>query len=521
MDLADLLRQHQRDLIQIWGARVLADPAVPEANRQPAPALLDHVPELIARVIRLLDRDAGEVRDMERVGRSAGQGDESQAHADDRLAARYALPSALKELSHLRAAVFELCARERAAIPNQQLLLLNAQLDEAMVMAAVRLHEAAQAELRAGQAALARVSQERDATLATLETFMASAPVGFAVVDRDLRYVRINETLARMNGAPAAAHLGKRVPDVIPRYAEQAEALLRRVLETGQSVVGLHVAVADGDRDRHLLASYYPLHAADGQVTSVGAVVIDITDQKRAEQELLKDVELRERFMAILGHDLRSPLAAILLSAQALLRNEGVPPGYIRGLQRIKSSARRAERLVRDLVDLVRSRQGAGIPLRPEPLDLKNVCEDVIAEVNAAYEDRKIELVARGSCNGRWDPDRVAQLAANLLTNAVTYSPPETPVTVQVDGRPAQAVFLRVHNQGPAIAPELLPSLFDPFRRGSGDALEQAQHGLGLGLHIARQIALAHGGRIDVESTAEAGTTFTVVLPREPVTSAR
>lgn len=106
------------------------------------------MPDLIDRVIRILDRGAAERADGEQIGRAAGQGDESRAHADHRLAAQYRLPSALRELSHLRAAILQLCVRERAQISNEEWLLLHADLDEVMVLAAVRLHDAGQAELR-------------------------------------------------------------------------------------------------------------------------------------------------------------------------------------------------------------------------------------------------------------------------------------------------------------------------------------------------------------------------------------
>jgi PAS domain S-box-containing protein len=343
--------------------------------------------------------------------------------------------------------------------------------------------------------------------------FMASAPVGIGVVDRQLRYLRINETLARMNGVPATDHIGKRVPDVLPQFAEQAESLVRHILDTRRPVTGLQIEVPGREDLRHLLASYYPLARPDGEVDAVGGVVVDITEQKRAEQELRKDAELRERFMGILGHDLRTPLTAILLSTQTLLRNEGLPASYARSLQRIKNSARRAERMVNDLLDLVRSRQGGGIPIVAQPLDLNDVCQDVVAEVNATYPERKIQTVRHGGGKGRWDPDRIAQLVANLLTNAIVYSPPDTNVTVEVDGRDVRLVTLRVHNQGRPIPPELMPVLFDPFRRGKSESVDQPR-GLGLGLHIAYEIARAHGGDISVQSAPESGTTFTVALPR-------
>jgi signal transduction histidine kinase len=131
--------------------------------------------------------------------------------------------------------------------------------------------------------------------------------------------------------------------------------------------------------------------------------------------------------------------------------------------------------------------------------------------------DRRIELEVLGDAHGTWDPGRMAQVISNLVSNAVAHGAPYAPVTVQIDATGDDHVDLSVHNEGPPIPPELLPVLFEPFRRGTGD---KSPRGLGLGLYIVRQLVEAHGGTVDVRSTAPEGTTFTIELQRTlPVTS--
>jgi signal transduction histidine kinase len=242
----------------------------------------------------------------------------------------------------------------------------------------------------------------------------------------------------------------------------------------------------------------------------------DITERRKAEDEQRREATFRERFIGVLGHDLRTPLSAVVLSANGLLRSERLPEGLVRPLQRIAASARRMERMIGDLLDFARSREGGGIPLSVEPVDFAALCESVVDEVGATYPDRVIELTAHGECHGQWDPHRVAQALQNLLVNALNYSMPEMPVEVEL-GCSGDQARLRVSNQGAPIPRDLLPVLFDPFRRGMQDgAPQRSSQGLGLGLFIVKQIVEAHGGAIQVSSEAAQGTTFIVVLPRRP-----
>jgi signal transduction histidine kinase len=253
------------------------------------------------------------------------------------------------------------------------------------------------------------------------------------------------------------------------------------------------------------------------------AVVESVTTYARAStreleterQQLRHALEFRDRVLGIVSHDLRNPLNAITLSAAMLLRRGNLDERVRQNLQRIVSASDRAHRLIRDLLDYTRARLGNGIPLEPRPCDLGEVAQQVVDEVALAFPERTLHFVraTERDLRGEWDPDRLAQVVTNLIRNAVQHSPEGTPVrvTVHADER---SVGVDVHNEGPPIAPELLPTLFEPFTQGS----ERHSHegNMGLGLYISSELARAHGGRLEVEARQEDGTTFRLVLPRTP-----
>jgi sigma-B regulation protein RsbU (phosphoserine phosphatase) len=255
-------------------------------------------------------------------------------------------------------------------------------------------------------------------------------------------------------------------------------------------------------------------------VRMVGAMQ-DISERKHAEQErqrLLQEAHRRAEFeqqlMGIVSHDLRNPLSAILMAGSLLLRREDTQPWQAKTAARIVSSAERAHRMIRDLLDFTQARLGSGIPVRPAPIDLHELAYQVVEEARTAHPERELLLTRLGDGLGSWDADRIAQVLSNILGNALRYGQEDTPVRIETEGQREQ-VFLRVHNQGTPIAPELLPHLFEPLTRG-GTRLGHSDRSIGLGLYIVRQIVLAHGGTVEVHSTAAEGTTFTVRLPRAP-----
>jgi signal transduction histidine kinase len=218
----------------------------------------------------------------------------------------------------------------------------------------------------------------------------------------------------------------------------------------------------------------------------------------------------RDQFIGILSHDLRNPLGAIMAGAGLLAVPDDNPPRRSRAVTRIMSSAQRMERMIGDLLDMTRTRLGGSIPLRRGPADLQPLCEDAVVEIRGFHPEPVVRLHTSGDLRGEWDGDRLSQMIGNLLANAIQHGG-GTPVTLTAH-QDGDSLTLAVHNGGPPIPPDLLPVVFEPLARGQG---APASHSIGLGLFIARAIASAHGGDIEVSSSAYAGTTFTVTLPRK------
>lgn len=222
----------------------------------------------------------------------------------------------------------------------------------------------------------------------------------------------------------------------------------------------------------------------------------------------------RQMFLAILGHDLRGPLNAMSLMAGALSQTRQLDAESSRMASRIVASAVAMGGMISDLLDFTSSGVGAGMPLSPASMDLKYLCQEVAEEIRAAHPTRALNFHAHGEFAGEWDAARLRQVVSNLLENAIQHGAESSPVDVSLEAD-ATEVRLAVRNGGPPIPPDALPTIFDPLVRGSPELQKQRRPGsIGLGLYIAREIVTAHGGAIDVKSSTDAGTVFTVRLPR-------
>jgi signal transduction histidine kinase len=222
----------------------------------------------------------------------------------------------------------------------------------------------------------------------------------------------------------------------------------------------------------------------------------------------------KEMFLAVLGHDLRTPLGAIMMSSQFMLDIGDLEEPHRTLTTRIVRTSRRMNRMVGDLLDFTRSRLGSGLPIVRAEMDLAKEASHAVEEMTAAHPESKLHLDSSGDLHGNWDCARVGQVLANLLGNAVQHGSPKTMIGVTLRGD-VDEVVLRVHNRGPAIAASRLPGLFSPFTRlGPSEPSARDSTSLGLGLYIAERIVTAHGGTIDVTSSHDAGTAFTVRLPR-------
>jgi PAS domain S-box-containing protein len=257
----------------------------------------------------------------------------------------------------------------------------------------------------------------------------------------------------------------------------------------------------------------------NGEPAEMFGTGLDITARKQAEQtraQLLEEAKQRSLFdqqiLGIVSHDLRNPLTAIVYSAATLARRESLDERSRKSAERIQSSAQRASRMVSDLLDFTQARLGGGIRVTRKEADLAEIARAVLAELEASQPSRKLTLQVSGAVLGVWDSDRLAQVVQNLAGNALSYSPADSEVSVEIRGA-GQEVRLSVHNTGAPISPELMSRLFEPMQRGSS-ATDQTRS-VGLGLYIVKALVEAHEGRVEVQSTTGRGTTFTVHLPRD------
>ena len=225
--------------------------------------------------------------------------------------------------------------------------------------------------------------------------------------------------------------------------------------------------------------------------------------------ERTEALRINEMFMAVLSHDLRTPLMSITAAATVLKRQPEADKIEAMA-ERVLSSSQRMSGMIEDLLDVTRIRQAGGLALQPAPADMQALVERVLDEIRTSFPQRAIDCTLEGELAGNWDGERLCQVVTNLVGNAVHHGSETEPVQVLVDGRCPDTLVLEVANGG-TIAPDLLPHLFDPFR--GRERAPGRQQGLGLGLFIAHQIVRAHGGRIDV-SSQDGVTRFRVLLPR-------
>ncbi len=222
----------------------------------------------------------------------------------------------------------------------------------------------------------------------------------------------------------------------------------------------------------------------------------------------------REMFVAVLSHDLRTPLQTVLLTMAQLLAAPSLDAPQKKALHRARRSTERMNRMIDDLLDFTRSRMGAGVGIVIRDMDVAAVVREAVDEVAVAFPASQFTATVDGPMPGRCDPDRLKQVLGNLLTNAAEYGLDSAPIVVAAHGTTSEVV-IEVRNHGSVIAPDDLPGLFGPFKRlRQGESPDADPRHLGLGLYIADQIVAAHGGRIDVTSTATDGTCFAVRLPR-------
>jgi signal transduction histidine kinase len=227
----------------------------------------------------------------------------------------------------------------------------------------------------------------------------------------------------------------------------------------------------------------------------------------------------RDTFLAILGHDLRSPLAAIANSSLYLGSPGLLPQGTsLDAVRRIDRSAAKMNSMIKDLLEYTRSRLGRTIPISPEPASMDQICRLAFDEIRAAHPERIFRLETAGELHGHFDGERLQQVLSNLLNNAVRHGSRGEPITLRAYGEPSQ-VTVQVRNHGRPIPQDQLQVIFNPLVQipaGVAEDGDDLSGSLGLGLYIAREIVTSHGGTMLAESSERDGTVFSARLPRHP-----
>ena len=357
----------------------------------------------------------------------------------------------------------------------------------------------------------------------TLEDLYEGAPFGYLSLAPDGVITKVNATLSRWLGFAEGALLGKRLRDLLTLpgrvvYETNVAPVLR--LQGGFEEVVLDLVTAAGET-LPVMISAVERRDGDGEVLSTRVGVMRGRERRGYERALAgreaaalgrltnerEASQMREQFIAVLGHDLRNPLASIL-GAVRLLRREGQNEKSLKILGMMETSVDRMAGLIDDVMDFARGRLGSGIGLQRTVGMLEPVLRHVVEELEANHPSRDLvrdfDLPEPVSV----DAGRISQLISNLLGNALTHGDPKGPVTLGAVAR-GGALRLWVVNGGPAIPANAMERLFHPFFRGE---VRASQQGLGLGLHIASEIAKAHGGTLTAASD-ETETRFTFDLP--------
>jgi signal transduction histidine kinase len=371
------------------------------------------------------------------------------------------------------------------------------------------------AQRAAGLITEMRLRQRLEEESRLLKAILDQVPAGVIVVGSDGAIRTSNRAVDSIwRGSRAPGRIDElqpgRVRDAEGRPLDPAEYPLSLAFkERRETTRELQVMRGDGTNG-YLLSSAAPVLDDRGQLIAAVVAFVDITELKETQHRLESEAAFRERLLGVLGHDLRNPLAAILMSARRLEGRTDLPGGAAATVGRVASSASRMRRMIDELLDFVRARTGGQLPMKIAPVDLRHVLEEVMAEAEMRGALDRLSVKAEGDLEGEWDSDRLTQMLGNLISNALRYGTPDTPVLIDAHGHPDE-VTVAVVNQGAEIPPERRERLFEAFARGPG----QHGEGLGLGLFIVEAVARSHGGRVEL-SSGEGRTSFLVRLPRHP-----
>jgi signal transduction histidine kinase len=341
-----------------------------------------------------------------------------------------------------------------------------------------------------------------------LEAVIDELPIAIVVTDIKSGGVALQNP--RMRELIGGGPLTPRRLDGSP-YEDGSDPLGRAARE-GKIIRGEQLRLErDGQPPATVIADAAPVRDHDGRVLGAVAVFHDISEARRTDAGRRDAAQFRDVFVGALGHELRNPLSVITAGSASLSRR--VTSGAdLKLVSRMSSSAHRMERMVAQLLELVQLRLGNGLELDRQRFDLGKLARNVLDQIDVMQPERMIELTTEGELAGTWDRERLAVVIHDLVENAIEHGRTDALIKVMVSCHDHEAI-LEVHNEGNPIPPDFLPLIFDPFRRAE-ERKRTKSAGLGIGLYLAMQTVRAHGGNIEVTSSADAGTVFRVTLPR-------
>lgn len=333
------------------------------------------------------------------------------------------------------------------------------------------------------------------------------------VKDLEGRYLLANRQCHLKLGAPSALVLGRTDRDFLPReVADAIQANDRQVAQRGEPHEFEETVPGPGGA-RTFLSIKFPLRDDAGQIQAVGVIATDISRHKQVEQEQREAVRRRDQFLAMLSHELRNPLGAIL-NAICVMERENAGAAMSESCHVVSRQGQQMARLLDDLLDVSRITQNK-IDIRKQVLDLRTTVEDAVQSVQPMIEQRQQVLSVQVTDRPLFvegDPSRLQQIQVNLLNNAAKYTPPGEQVWLTLENDQGQAV-IRVRDNGVGIEPQMLEGVFDLFVQGH-DSLDRSCGGMGVGLTLVRSIVELHGGQVRAYSAGPgSGSEFVVRLP--------
>jgi len=357
-----------------------------------------------------------------------------------------------------------------------------------------------------------------------IEAIYRNAPAGLCVLDRDLRFVRINDRLAEINGIPVAEHIGKTVGELLPELANSIEPNLRQVIENGEPRLDVEVVSetpAQPGVQRSWLEQWLPIVDDAGRVTGINIVAVETTDQKQTEQEILQAKSAAEKasrakseFLANMSHEIRTPMT-VFLGALEHLRQIDNNPRHQKLLDLAKTSAGHLQGLIDDILDFSQIESGH-LELFKAPFELRAWMDDTLTMLRPLAEKKNLRLSAKVQNKVpaviEEDAVRLRQVLTNLIGNAIKFTRQgEVKIKVKALGN---SLEFAIADTGVGIPAEKLPLLFKSFSQVDSSFHRQFV-GTGLGLAISQRLVELMGGGITVQSRVGEGSVFTVTLPLE------